>query len=202
MDNTSRQPGVLFGGESEVGEQRGETIVRSVKKAWQTATRLGADADGISIYLLGVAGHTDGVLLGYDFAEIAAFLGGVVDGEFDDLPEATVDPAPLASREPGPVPRGDSHWESAPLPPGMTAAALITAFIEVEDELGWETFGGQGGPAWGRVHFRLEAGRVLASAEPRLTLAEIRAIAQLPHPPPTDAVRRGYLTTDEIAVAP
>ena len=208
MKYNSPHPGVIYDGELDIEQQRAEAVVRAFKKAWQTADRLQvplAQRREIAVYLLGVAGYTHGVLLAYDFAEVAAFLGGVADGEFDDLIAGTGEVTEGDQQEELELPEPQQpavDWDAVPLPPGITAEALVEAFTAVQDELYFEAFG-EGGPAWGRVLFHLAPtadGVTLqrASAHPFFDLAEIRAVAHLPHPPPTEIARRGYLTPVDL----
>lgn len=167
--------------EIDVAEQRERIVLFALKKAWRDQPA----ADSHAVYLLGVAGQLDGPLLGYDFGEFAAFLGGVYDGEFM-LDSPAANPPPLAP----PAPGGPTDWAAAPLPPSVTPDDVSAAFTAVVDDLDWVVFGGDGGLAWARATFTLPSGdtdsrkRITASAHPALTVAEIREIARLPWPLP------------------
>lgn len=173
-------------------------IARAIKKAWVRCAGSMPLSVPVAIYLLGVGTQPGGPRLAYDFGEFAAFLGGVADGEFDDLATAKL------SSEAGRV-AGDAEiieraldWDRVSVP-GIDLQRLGLVFAAVEPRLPWVS-AGDGGPAWCRVFFHLSRGTSRdtytvddASVSPELTISEIQAIAALPHPPPSEIGRRGYL---------
>jgi hypothetical protein len=200
METYSPHPGVITNGPVDIPTERATALVRAAKKAWQTLERYETPPTQrmeLSVYMLGVGGYTHGIFLAYDFAEVAAFLGGVADGEFDDLLDETMtqdelddlaEEPQLFDEEPEPP---STDWEAAPLPPGITGEQLVEKFLAVQDDVYWEVFGGELGPAWGRVRFTMDASAaperyvlLEARVDPPFDLAEIRATARLPHPPP------------------